>query len=272
MRFHIQSPLPIANATKQSRNNAVILSEARRQPSAVERISFTSSEILRFWHFVPALRMTKNRLLRCARNDVLFFIVILLLAYPVLAQDAEQEFCTAVAKYQSGGADYVPGVDVHGKPVVGADLNSGMKPMFDPVVIPIEIDIAERFGLELPEGMAMKPEIAHVKIYSDGRVEYNDTDVTKDTETMCSSAKVAEPAYNPQPAPPSSAPASSQAEEVQPQASRIYAPAGEAASVPEIEREAAPEIVEGNKGNGQGAGTPVTSPSEYGPVIEGESE
>lgn len=202
------------------------------------------------------------------------FLFILMMAFPAFAQEAEQEFCTAVAKYQNGGADYVPGVDVHGKPVVGADLNSGMKPMFDPVVIPIEIDIAERFGLELPEGMAMKPEIAHVKIYSDGRVEYNDTDVTKDTATICSSATVTEPAYDPQPTAPSSTPAqaSSEPEEIQPETPRIYAPAGEAAPVPKIEREAAPEIAEGNKGNGQGEAAPVTSPSEYGPVIEGESE
>ena len=196
------------------------------------------------------------------------FLFLLIVSAPAFAQTVEQEFCTAVAKHQTGGADYVPGVDVHGNAVAGADLNSGMQPILDPIVLPIEIDIAERFGFELPEGMAMKPEVAHVKIYGDGRVEYNDTDVTQNTAALCSSAKVTEPPYNPNPQDPS--PVSSAVEE---EASpRMPAPDGEAAPVMQIEREAVPEASSQNMGNGQGAPSPVISPSEYGPVIEGESE
>lgn len=96
--------------------------------------------------------------------------------------------CKTIQPYtpQQGiaGADYVPGVDVHGKPVAPADLSGGM-PAMNPVVIPVEINLAQRFGLVLPNGVEMKPEIARIEIFQDGRILYNGADVSQRIHSTC---------------------------------------------------------------------------------------
>lgn len=82
------------------------------------------------------------------------------------------------------GADYVPGVDVHGKTVAPADLSGGI-PAMNPVVVPIELDLAQRFGLALPAGVEMKPEIARIEIFQDGRILYNGADISQRIHSTC---------------------------------------------------------------------------------------
>lgn len=82
--------------------------------------------------------------------------------------------------------EYVPNIDVHGKHVTPADIST-TAPQYinNPIVIPIEIDLIDRFGLSFPTEISLKPTIASLKIYQDGRVKYNDEDVTKRTLTLC---------------------------------------------------------------------------------------
>ncbi len=90
-------------------------------------------------------------------------------------------------KKEDKNVEYVPGVDIHGNSVTPADLQSTKSPYLDdPIVIPIEIDLIERYGLtDLPTGIEMDAQIANLKIHADGRIEYNDQNVTPKIEKLC---------------------------------------------------------------------------------------
>lgn len=96
---------------------------------------------------------------------------------------------TAVEHVPDVDVEYKPGVDVRGKPVVPADLNAAPpQAIFDPVMIPVEIDLLEKYGIEAPRGVELKPTVAQLEIYKDGRILYNGQDITSQTQTMCSGA------------------------------------------------------------------------------------
>ncbi|MCB1681965.1 MAG: hypothetical protein KDI65_08525 [Alphaproteobacteria bacterium] len=96
-----------------------------------------------------------------------------------------KSLCTQLSEYQSGGADYVPGVDVEGNPVASADLEEQVPALYDPVIIPVTVDLAARYGLSLPQGVELKPEVAWLEIYRDGRVLYNGEDVRGRLHAAC---------------------------------------------------------------------------------------
>ncbi len=117
-------------------------------------------------------------------------ILAVLLVLPVAAYadgeiKDEKELCRVLQTHNQKGAEYVPGVDVHGKSVVPADAASASGFMNNPIVIPITIDLAQRYGLALPSGVELKPDVASLKIYDDGRIAYNDQDITKKVVTSC---------------------------------------------------------------------------------------
>jgi hypothetical protein len=97
----------------------------------------------------------------------------------------EKELCRVLQTHNNKGAEYVPGVDMRGKSVVPADTASTSGFMNNPIVIPITIDLAQRYGLALPSGVKLKPDVASLKIYDDGRIAYNDQDITKKVVTSC---------------------------------------------------------------------------------------
>ena len=96
-------------------------------------------------------------------------------------EDSVVAICDAIHKAQKESADYVPNVDVHGNSVAPADLNTNASNFFnDPIVIPIEIDLVQRFGLGVPADIDLKPTVTSLKIYQDGRVRYNDEEDISD--------------------------------------------------------------------------------------------
>lgn len=114
------------------------------------------------------------------------------MAFPAFADGMEEEakqFCKTLAKHDPADANYVAGVDVHGKPVVPADLNDGGANIADPVIIPIQIDLAAYFGLGLPAGVNLEPTVSEMKIYQDGRIEYNGKNIAKPVRQACGEAK-----------------------------------------------------------------------------------
>lgn len=78
-------------------------------------------------------------------------------------------------------AAYRPGVDVHGNPVVPADLSPPLKALPDVIKIPVTLDLAgDGAGVELkPETLGM------AEIYSDGRVVYNGQDISAQAADLC---------------------------------------------------------------------------------------
>lgn len=89
---------------------------------------------------------------------------------PSLSADA----CRQLANYQpkkDGDAEYKPGVDVNGKPVVEADLGGNAIPVPDPVRFHLSVDMAEYLGLA---GNGPNPagyvDFGEVEIHRDGSV------------------------------------------------------------------------------------------------------
>lgn len=91
--------------------------------------------------------------------------------------------------------NYSPGVDVHGKPVKRADIKSPYPQQF-PISIPIELDLVERFNLDVPLGIVADPVVAGVRVFDDGSVTYNGHEITSNVQEFCIHEKVvADPAH-----------------------------------------------------------------------------
>ena len=124
-------------------------------------------------------------------NRFVFLMTMCLMSVPAFGQD----LC-GVIKPQAGaqnGANYVPGVDVHGKSVVSADLNAA--PIDLSVVnIPIEVELIERFGLDVPAaaGLDLEPIIGHLAVHQDGRVLFGGRDVSAQVIAACKSGVMPE--------------------------------------------------------------------------------
>ncbi len=81
-------------------------------------------------------------------------------------------------------ADYVPGVDVKGRPVTPADVNAQPFHDLDRVVIPLSVDLAERLDTDI-EGLELDADLGTLEIYQSGRVVYNGQDWTSQVYTIC---------------------------------------------------------------------------------------
>lgn len=82
-------------------------------------------------------------------------------------------------------AEYTPGMDVHGDPVVPVDLNDHSKGMDYPIDIPIELSVLEWLGMDKSEGVDATSDVARVQLFEDGRVEYNGRDISDRVSHLC---------------------------------------------------------------------------------------
>lgn len=120
--------------------------------------------------------------------------------------------------HEGAGAAYTPGVDVNGESVPPADLPAEGPSVTAPdyVQVPLTVDLAEKLSQPLPGGAEMKGVIGNLRLYKNGKVEYNGQDLTAKATALCSSKSPSHPdsiipapaAVVPetQPAPQSSAP------------------------------------------------------------------
>lgn len=101
----------------------------------------------------------------------------------------QDEVCKVASKkhenISKNHAEYLAGVDVHGRDVVPADLN-GVN-TYPPVVIPITLNLAQKFGLNLPSGVELKPEVGQIEIFQDGRIRFNGDDILEKIQEHCES-------------------------------------------------------------------------------------
>ncbi|MGH1455398.1 MAG: hypothetical protein ACRBDI_01330 [Alphaproteobacteria bacterium] len=117
-----------------------------------------------------------------------FFFIALFLMPSLVYADGVEELCDRVGQAKKPpvwGADYVAGVDVHGQRVVPADLSNSGGVLNNPIIIPIDVYLAQRFGIVLPQGIELKPELFKVKVFEDGRVMYNEQNITSNTVDAC---------------------------------------------------------------------------------------
>ncbi len=83
-------------------------------------------------------------------------------------------------------ADYTAGVDINGQDVASANVNTANSLASpDPIVIPVELDLAERYGLTLPSGIELEPTVSKIAIYNDGRIVFNDKDISQKIISDC---------------------------------------------------------------------------------------
>ncbi len=98
---------------------------------------------------------------------------------------SEQDCSQLTLHVASSDTNFQPGVDVNGNTVTPADLNSGGQiPAPDAISIPLTLDLASRLGIP-PEGNAdylARPVIGDVVVTGDGRVTFNGTPLTSETQ------------------------------------------------------------------------------------------
>lgn len=117
-----------------------------------------------------------------------FVFALLLFSTPAFAQDIVPPECRILEQYQtSGGADYRPGVDVRGKPVVPADINAAPPMGLDgqTIVVPLSIDMAERLQGQNIQGLDMASTLGFIEVGPNGRVIYNGQDLTSEIHVLC---------------------------------------------------------------------------------------
>ena len=110
---------------------------------------------------------------------------IMAMAAPAWAQSRETLCGLLPVQERFAGADYVPGVDVNGKPVVPADVGAQAPGLIDVIKIPVTIDLVQQLGQQLPAGTEMNAPVAMVEILRDGRVVYNGQDLTPQAYALC---------------------------------------------------------------------------------------
>ena len=87
---------------------------------------------------------------------------------------------------QVAGAAYVPGVDVHGKPVKQANVNTSQEVIdLYPIRIPIEIDILQKYNISVPEDLSLTPQIAEIIIQKNGDIMLGERKVSQSIEKLC---------------------------------------------------------------------------------------
>lgn len=86
-------------------------------------------------------------------------------------------------------ADYVPGVDAEGNKVVPADVEEKKKVAVNDVIkFPLTLDLANKLQQLKDLGITAESVLGVVEIHNDGRVKYNDQDITTSMKTLCGHA------------------------------------------------------------------------------------
>ncbi|MBL1146108.1 MAG: hypothetical protein HND56_07185 [Pseudomonadota bacterium] len=110
-------------------------------------------------------------------------VMFMMLCLKVLAGEPEtvkatepndlQAFCRFYIVHEpAADVPYQPGVDVHGRPVVGADVDPSAAVLDVPMEFALSIDLADYLGIARPQGVQMETKPIPMRI-EDGRVLVN---------------------------------------------------------------------------------------------------
>ncbi len=83
---------------------------------------------------------------------------------------------------------YQAGIDAQGNSVAPADIDPVADNSPDYVEVPMTIDLAKKMGVA-PVGAEMKMPVANLKLYKDGKVEYNGQDISSNAASLCGVAQ-----------------------------------------------------------------------------------
>lgn len=115
---------------------------------------------------------------RCALG---FIAIAGLLAYSASAAEnktpeLDPKVCQEMVTYHpdaKNGPDYKPGVDVHGKPVVEADITPNVITVPDTVSFDLTIDLAKYLGMTAPVGLENEASMGKITVDKAGNVTFN---------------------------------------------------------------------------------------------------
>lgn len=106
-------------------------------------------------------------------------VIVLMSTVPAFAADealkseVDQKLCREMAGYkQPPGVAYEPGVDVHGKPVVEADLNPSPVQVPDTIVFLVSVDMAQYLGLQTSPGTETNATMGAIT-FENGQLSFN---------------------------------------------------------------------------------------------------
>ena len=98
---------------------------------------------------------------------------------------AQDDLCVDKANHN---VTHVPRADVtHGAPTITID---------DPIDIPLTIDMAERYALDLPAGTELSAPIGFISVYKDGRILYDGKDISGSIKDKCDEQQASENSDN----------------------------------------------------------------------------
>ena len=95
------------------------------------------------------------------------------------AVNADSDFCKRIAEYKLQA-----GVEHKGDHSVPADINP-LSGSVDDLYIPITVDLVQKYGLVLSNGIELKPDVAALLIKENGDVYYNGRKLKQSAEELC---------------------------------------------------------------------------------------
>jgi hypothetical protein len=117
------------------------------------------------------------------RCVISFVAIAALFAYGAAAAEKktppelDPKVCQQMATYHPDSSmqspDYQPGMDVHGKPVVEADITPNVIKAPETYSFDITVDLAEYIGLAAPVGIESKESMGQIVIDKDGHMTFN---------------------------------------------------------------------------------------------------
>jgi hypothetical protein len=111
-----------------------------------------------------------------------FIAIAALIAYGASAAEKkatpelDPKVCQQMVSYQpeaGKGADYKPGVDVHGKPVVEADVTPNVIKLPDTISFNVTVDLARYLGLAAPTGLEGEAVMGKIEVDKTGHATFN---------------------------------------------------------------------------------------------------
>lgn len=115
----------------------------------------------------------------------------------------EKMICQRLYTHQpSADTNYQPGVDVNGKAVAPADVQTPFQAtQTNYIEVPLQVNLANRLSVN-SQDKEMYATLGNLRLYNDGRVLYNGQDLTQQAMVMCGQAPGVNAPANAAPAEP----------------------------------------------------------------------
>jgi hypothetical protein len=121
------------------------------------------------------------------KTGLLVLGILAISATPAVAEDVSTStLCKVLPTYKPDqSVNYTPGANMNGQMVVPGDLNKVLRNNYDAVEIPVEYNVLKNMNITVPNGVRAPAGVAMLRVYSNGRVKYNDQDITHEAQNLC---------------------------------------------------------------------------------------